>query len=344
MSVPAISLRDVSIRFPIRRGLFRRLQGAVQAVDGVSFDIEEGETVGLVGESGSGKTTLGRALLGVTPIAGGSISCFGRDLGALGGEPGALPRLSQLVFQDPYASLNPRLRVGEVLAEVLAVHRLCAATDRPARIAALLKDVGLRPEIAQRYPVALSGGQRQRVAIARTLAIEPRFIVLDEVVSALDVSIRGQIINLLQDLQEQDRLTFLFITHDLSVVRHIAHRIVVLYGGQVMEIASRDQLFATPRHPYTSALLSAVPIPDPRRERNRARLDVRAEPPDPSAPLPGCRFQRSCPFATEICTRERPVLRQPDGASTPAHLAACHHMDRPELRQALIQAARGASA
>jgi peptide/nickel transport system ATP-binding protein/oligopeptide transport system ATP-binding protein len=318
MTTPVIRLKDVSIQFPIRKGILRRTVGHVRAVDRISFDILEGETVGLVGESGSGKSTTGRALLGLAPLSGGTVECFGQDLATLKKDRHALPRVNQLVFQDPYASLNPRLKIGETLGEVLKVHRLAAPAEIPGRVAKLLDDVGLRPEIAGRHPHSLSGGQRQRVAVARALAIEPRFIVLDEVVSALDVSIQGQIVNLLQDLQ----------------------RIVVLYGGQIMETGSRDALFAQPLHPYTSALLSAVPIPDPRRERIRPRLEVKSEPPDPSKPLPGCRFQRSCLFATEICRSEKPQLR-PSIFHAQGHEAACHHMDEPQVRQALARTTDG---
>jgi oligopeptide/dipeptide ABC transporter ATP-binding protein len=334
-------LDSVSIRFPIRKGVLRRAVGQVHAVDAVSFDIKEGETLGLVGESGSGKSTTGRALLGLAPLTSGRIEYFGRDLKVLQDDRGVLPRISQIVFQDPYASLNPRMTVGDTLKEVLEVHGLAEGQDIPQRIKRLLDDVGLRSDTTERHPHELSGGQRQRVAIARALAIEPKFIVLDEVVSALDVSIQGQIVNLLQDLQRDRNLTYLFITHDLSVVRHVSHNIVVLYGGQVMEKGSRRSVFTLPLHPYTSALLSAVPVPDPRIERTRHRIDVRSEPPDPSAPLPGCRFQRSCPFATEICRSERPALRALQGGDD-QHVAACHHMDEPHVRDALSRTARGA--
>ncbi|WP_201839626.1 ABC transporter ATP-binding protein [Microvirga zambiensis] len=341
MSAPAIQLKDVSVRFPIRKGILRRVAGEVHAVDSVSFDIAEGETVGLVGESGSGKSTTGRALIGLAPLAGGTVECFGRDLRALRQAHGALPRMSQIVFQDPYASLNPRMTIGETLKEVLEVHELAKGHDADQRVGRLLDDVGLRRDLAERYPHALSGGQRQRVAIARALAIEPKFIVLDEVVSALDVSIQGQIVNLLQDLQQDRGLTYLFITHDLSIVRHVSHSIVVMYGGQIMEKGPRKSIFSAPLHPYTSALLSAVPVPNPRIERMRPRIDVRSEPPDPSAPLPGCRFQKSCLFATEICRTSRPQLRSMTGRD-PDHLAACHHMQEPHVREALSRAAQGA--
>jgi oligopeptide/dipeptide ABC transporter, ATP-binding protein, C-terminal domain len=340
MTRPAIQLENVSVRYPIRKGLLRRVVGEVHAVEDISFSINEGETVGLVGESGSGKSTTGRALLGLSPLSAGEVQCFGRDLRSLLAERGTLPRVSQIVFQDPYASLNPRMTVGETLREVLEVHGLATGAAAKARVNQLLADVGLREDIAERHPHSLSGGQRQRVAIARALAIEPRFIVLDEVVSALDVSIQGQIVNLLQDLQRTRNLTYLFITHDLSIVSHVSHSIVVMYGGQIMEKGPRRSVFAAPLHPYTSALLSAVPIPDPKIERTRPRLDVRSEPPDPTAPLPGCRFQRSCPFATQICRTERPPLRGLGGDTD--HVAACHRMEEPHVREALTRTARGA--
>ncbi|MGO4705926.1 ABC transporter ATP-binding protein [Microvirga sp. 2MCAF38] len=341
MSTPAIQLKDVSVRFPIRKGILRRISGEVHAVDSVSFDIAEGETVGLVGESGSGKSTTGRALIGLAPLVDGTVECFGRDLRTLRQSPGALPRMSQIVFQDPYASLNPRMTIGETLKEVIEVHGLAKGRDADQRVGRLLDDVGLRRDLAGRYPHALSGGQRQRVAIARALAVEPKFIVLDEVVSALDVSIQGQIVNLLQDLQQQRGLTYLFITHDLSIVRHVSHSIVVMYGGQIMEKGPRKSIFSAPLHPYTSALLSAVPVPNPAVERMRPRIDVRSEPPDPSAPLPGCRFQKSCLFTTEVCRTSRPQLRSVAGRDLD-HLAACHHMQEPHVREALSRAAQGA--
>lgn len=340
MTDKGIEISDLHVAFPIRTGVLRRQTGTVRAVDGVSFSIPTGMTVGLVGESGSGKTTTGRAILGLAPMTAGRIEIFGRELQELREERGALPRLCQLVFQDPYASLNPRMTIGATLGEVLGVHGLVERRHRAARVEALLDSVGLRPELARRHPMELSGGQRQRVAIARALAVEPDFIVLDEVVSALDVSIQGQILNLLMDLQRERNLTYLFITHDLGVVRHVSQRIVVMYGGKVMETAPRDRLFAAPHHPYTHALLSAVPLPDPELERARARVEVRSEPPDPSNPPPGCRFQRSCPFATDVCRTEEPALRP----VAPDHEAACHHMERIDVREALSHTIHGVPA
>jgi peptide/nickel transport system ATP-binding protein len=335
-----ISVRDLKVHFPIRRGVLRRVSGMVHAVDGVSFSVGQGMTVGLVGESGSGKTTTGRALLGLVPPSGGAISHFGRDLEELRRDGRTLPRLGQMVFQDPYASLNPRMTVGATLAEVLAVHRIVSEDGIDQRVHALLDSVGLRPGAARLHPHELSGGQRQRIAIARALAIEPKFIVCDEVVSALDVSIQGQIINLLQELQRARGLTYLFISHDLSVVRHISHRIVVMYGGKIMETAPRDRLFRTPHHPYTHALLSAVSIPDPRIERRRRRLTPRTDPPDPAQPPVGCRFQRSCRFAAAPCREREPVL----SAVADGHAVACHFWDSDEVRTSLSEATFGVAA
>jgi peptide/nickel transport system ATP-binding protein/oligopeptide transport system ATP-binding protein len=336
----SIRVDDLHVQFPIRGGFLRRPTGAIRAVDGVSFEIPAGSTVGLVGESGSGKSTTGRALLGLAPASSGSVNIFGRDLAALKAERGALPRIGQLVFQDPYASLNPRMTVGATLREALVYHRIVSKADCGAFVQELLDSVGLRPELAARYPLELSGGQRQRVAIARALAVQPEFIVLDEVVSALDVSIQGQILNLLMDLQKKRKLTYLFITHDLSVVRHVSNQVVVLYGGKVMEIAGRDRLFAAPHHPYTHALLSAVPVPNPQIERNRARIEVRAEPPNPIAPPSGCRFHKSCQFATDECRSIEPKLREVEKG----HLAACHHMQSATVRRALGAGIAGVTA
>ena len=339
-AVAGIAVRDLKVHFPIRRGVFRRLAGVVRAVDGVSFSVESGRTVGLVGESGSGKSTTGRALLGLAPLAGGTVSHFGRDLREFGRDARALPRLGQMVFQDPYASLNPRMTVGAALAEVLAVHDIVPHEGIDRRIRDLLDSVGLRAAMASLHPHELSGGQRQRIAIARALAIEPKLIVCDEVVSALDVSIQGQIINLLQELQRARGLTYLFISHDLSVVRHISHGIVVMYGGKVMETASRERLFREPHHPYTHALLSAVSIPDPQIERRRRRAVRRADPPDPSRPPVGCRFQASCRFAAAPCREQEPMLSPvADG-----HEVACHFWDADEVRTSLSEATFGVAA
>ncbi|GII92124.1 ABC transporter ATP-binding protein [Sinosporangium siamense] len=328
-----IVVEDLRVHFPVRSGVLRRVVAAARAVDGVSFTVPARGIVSLVGESGSGKSTTGRALIGLAPVTGGRVRLHGEDLATRRAD-GSLPRLAQIVYQDPFASLNPRMTVGAVLREVLTVHRIVPREAVGKRVAELLDQVGLRPELARRYPHELSGGQRQRVAIARALAVEPRFIVCDEIVSALDVSIQGQIVNLLQDLRDRLDLSYLFIAHDLSVVRHISDRVVVMYGGRIMEAASRDDLFASPRHPYTHALLRAVPLPDPRRKENITDTRPRAEPPDPVAPPPGCRFQRTCPFATDQCrTAEPATVAVSDG-----HTVACHRHDDPAVIAALAPA------
>ncbi|MFI2209783.1 ABC transporter ATP-binding protein [Streptomyces sp. NPDC020141] len=328
----AVTVEDLTVRFPVRSGVLRRVVGTVRAVDGVSFTVPARGIVSLVGESGSGKTTTGRALVGLSPIASGRVRVHGADLDELRRDK-TLPRLAQIVYQDPYASLNPRMTVRAMIGEVVGVHRTVPPEAVAGRVAELLGQVGLRPELADRYPHELSGGQRQRAAIARALAVEPRFIVCDEIVSALDVSVQGQIVNLLQDLRRDQDVSFLFISHDMSVVRHISDRVVVMYGGLIMESAPSEELFAAPRHPYTHALLAAVPVPDPRSPGLRGGVRTRAEPPDPASLPAGCRFQRSCPFATAICREGDPPPRLPAGA--PGHTVACHHADTPAVREAL---------
>jgi peptide/nickel transport system ATP-binding protein len=293
----------------------------VHAVDDVSFEIRRGETLGLVGESGSGKTTTGRAILRRVSITAGRIWFKGRDITGLRGEElRRLRRDMQLVFQDPYASLNPRMRVLDIVAEPLLVHGLVRRIeDAEDRVVELLELVGLPVDAVERYPHAFSGGQRQRIGIARALALEPDLIVADEPVSALDVSIRAQVVNLMQDLQERLGLTYLFIAHDLSVVRHISHRIAVMYAGKLVELADRDEIYRDPRHPYTRALLSAVPIPDPRVQRARSSAVLRGEIPNPVQPPTGCRFHTRCPIAVERCGAEEPPLEE----KGPHHLAAC---------------------
>jgi len=293
----------------------------VHAVDDVSFEIRRGETLGLVGESGSGKTTTGRAVLRRVPITAGRIWFKGRDITGLRGEElRRLRRDMQLVFQDPYASLTPRMRVLDIVAEPLLVHGLVRRIeDAEDRVVELLELVGLPVDAVERYPHAFSGGQRQRIGIARALALEPDLIVADEPVSALDVSIRAQVVNLMQDLQERLGLTYLFIAHDLSVVRHISHRIAVMYAGKLVELADRDEIYRDPRHPYTRALLSSVPIPDPRVQRARSSAVLRGEIPNPVQPPAGCRFHTRCPIAVERCGAEEPPLEE----KGPHHLAAC---------------------
>jgi peptide/nickel transport system ATP-binding protein/oligopeptide transport system ATP-binding protein len=309
--------RDLVKHFPVRNWLGRRT-AAVRAVDGVSLEVRRGETLGLVGESGCGKSTLGRVLLRLVEADGGDIRFEGCDVRAL--DATALRRLRaemQMVFQDPYASLNPRMTIGDALAEPLALHGVGDAAARRARVGELLRTVGLRARDARRYPHEFSGGQRQRIGIARALAANPKLLVCDEPVSALDVSIQAQIINLLQELRGRFGLSLVFIAHDLAVVRHVADRIAVMYLGKIVETAPGAALFDMPRHPYTRALLAAVPIPDPAFRRERALLA--GEVPSPMAPPPGCRFHTRCPFAQERCRVEEPALADDSG-----HATACH--------------------
>jgi peptide/nickel transport system ATP-binding protein len=321
-NAPLVEVENLSVHFPIgNRGLFSREQRVVHAVDGVSFSIARGETLGLVGESGSGKTTIGRTILRrITPTTG-TIRFRGRDITTTDGEAlRHLRRHMQLVFQDPYASLNPRMTVGELVAEPLMVHGIVNGLhDAREQVAELLGRCGLPPDAIDRYPHAFSGGQRQRVGIARALALQPDFIVADEPVSALDVSVRAQVVNLLQDLQEEFALTYLFIAHDLSVVRHISHRIAILYAGKLVEIADGNSIYERPVHPYTEALLSSVPVPDPPVQRARRRIVIEGEIPDPIHPPAGCRFASRCPLVEDRCrTDEPPLTIRAEG-----HAAAC---------------------
>jgi oligopeptide/dipeptide ABC transporter ATP-binding protein len=322
-----IVVAGLRVHYPRHGGVFHRVVGQVLAVDDVSFTIPTGATLALVGESGSGKTTTGRSLLGLTPISEGKVCLFGTDLHELRRRKPALPLLAQMVYQDPYASLNPRMTVGAMLGEVLRVHRLAAPRAVPERVGTLLDDVGLQPELARSYPSALSGGQRQRVVIARALAMAPRFVVLDEVVSALDVSIQGQILNLLLDLQRAKGLTYLFISHNLGVVRCMAHTVAVMYAGRIVEMAPASLLFAEPRHPYTATLLAAVLEPDPATARLRVREEGPSQPAEPADPA-GCRYRSTCAFATDLCAMQDPQLRDVSGG----HQVACHHVDRLDLR------------
>jgi oligopeptide transport system ATP-binding protein len=319
-----IEAKELYKYFPIYAGLTSRHVADVRAVDGVSFTIQEGETLGLVGESGSGKTTIGRLLLRLLPVTKGEIDFEERNILTMNrGDIRRLRRSVQIIFQDPFASLNPRMSIGEIIAEPIRIHGLAKGKDVDDRVRELLGLVGLQPYHANRYPHEFSGGQRQRVGIARALAVQPRFIVCDEPVSALDVSIQAQVINLLEDLQEKFKLTYLFIAHDLSVVRHISTRVAVMYVGKIVELASRDDLYENPLHPYTQALLSAIPIPDPVVEKRRKRIVLTGDIPSPVNPPPGCRFHTRCPLAFDRCKTEVPPLHE----YAPGHFAACHWVE-----------------
>ena len=308
--------------FPIKRGiLVQRQVGAVHAVDGVSFDIYRGETLGLVGESGCGKSTTGRAILQLHRPSSGSVLFEGQDLVKMKGEDlRKMRRRMQMIFQDPYASLNPRMTVGQIISEPMQVHQTVPPKEIQEKTETLLKLVGLNPAYHSRYPHEFSGGQRQRIGIARALSLQPALVVCDEPISALDVSVQAQVVNLLEDLQSQFNLTYLFIAHDLSMVRHISNRVAVMYLGVVVELTTRDELYAHPLHPYTQALLSAVPIPDPVIEAKRQRVILKGDVPSPVNPPSGCRFRTRCPLAAQICTEQRPEFRE----VAPAHWVACH--------------------
>jgi oligopeptide transport system ATP-binding protein len=301
--------------------IIQRQVGAVQAVDKVSFDVYEGETLGLVGESGCGKSTTGRTILQLHRPTSGKVYFEDKDLTTLKGEDLRQMRgMMQIIFQDPYASLNPRMTVGNIIGEPLEVHGIGNAKERRDRVRELLRLVGLNPYFIQRYPHEFSGGQRQRIGVARALALNPSFIVCDEPISALDVSIQAQVVNLLEELQEKFSLTYLFIAHDLSMVRHIADRTAVMYLGKLVELADRDELYGNPLHPYTQALLSAVPIPDPVKEKKRERIILKGDVPSPAKPPSGCRFHTRCPLAIDVCKEVEPEWRE----VAPGHWAACH--------------------
>jgi oligopeptide transport system ATP-binding protein len=318
-----LEVRNLRKYFPITRGtVFQRHHGDVKAVDGVSLSIRRGETLGLVGESGCGKSTTGRTILQLERPTSGEVVFDGQDLTRLKGEELRLMRRHfQMIFQDPYASLNPRMTVGDIVGEPLEIHQLSKGAQTRARVQELLQLVGLNPGFVNRYPHEFSGGQRQRIGIARAVAVNPDFIVCDEPVSALDVSIRAQVLNLLQNLQQQLGLTYLFIAHDLAVVRHISDRVAVMYLGKIVELSDRDALYADPKHPYTRALLSAVPIPSPKIERKRERIILLGDAPSPANPPPGCPFHTRCPIAQKgLCDSAVPEWRE----LTPGHWTACH--------------------
>ncbi len=316
-----VSVKDLKKHFPIMKGVFRRQVGAVRAVDGVSFDIYKGETLGLVGESGSGKSTTGRVILQLDLATAGEVVFEDVDLTVTTGDAlrSLRPRM-QMIFQDPHASLNPRMTVASIIGEPLTEHNKAKGDARKKRIEELLGLVGLEPKHANRYPHEFSGGQRQRIGIARAIALNPDFIVADEPIAALDVSIQAQVVNLLEELQDALNLTYLFISHDLSMVRHIADRVAVMYLGKIMELADVDELYNRPKHPYTKALLSAVPVPDPKVEATRKRVILEGDIPSPASPPPGCPFNTRCPVAQERCVTEVPEWRE---LST-GHWVACH--------------------
>lgn len=323
-----VSIQDLVKHFDVKLGAFGERSGRVHAVDGVTLDIFRGETLGLVGESGCGKSTTGFTIVQLHRPTAGTVSFNGRDLTPLTEkELRPIRKEIQIVFQDPYSTLNPRMTIGDSIAEPIRSHYTMTNAELQDRIDELLTDVGLSADLASRYPHEFSGGQRQRICIARALAVNPDFVVCDEPVSALDVSIQAQIINLMQDLQEKYNLTYLFIAHDLAVVRHISDRIAVMYLGKIVEVADKETLFDKPLHPYTKSLLSAVPEADPQLERERRRIILEGDVPSALEPPSGCRFHTRCPIATEKCSREEPQLQQ----KSPGHTVACHYATPEEI-------------
>ena len=316
-----VRVTDMKKHFPIMKGLFKRQVGAVRAVDGVSFDIVRGKTLGLVGESGSGKSTAGRVILRLDEATEGSVTFEGNELTEMkSGAIRALRPRMQMVFQNPHASLNPRMTVGRIIGEPLQEHKRAKGDEKQQRVEELLSLVGLEPRHANRYPHEFSGGQRQRIGIARAIALNPDFIVCDEPIAALDVSIQAQVVNLLEELQDVLGLTYLFISHDLSMVRHIADRVAVMYLGKIMELSDVDELYNDPKHPYTQALLSAVPVPDPEVEASRRHVILEGDIPSPANPPPGCPFNTRCPIVQDRCVAEEPVWRE----LSSNHWVACH--------------------
>nr|WP_319390714.1 ABC transporter ATP-binding protein [uncultured Cohaesibacter sp.] len=329
---PLVKVTNLVKYFPIKIGAFGSEKAVVHAIDDVSFDIFKGETLGLVGESGCGKSTTGYTILQIYRSTSGSVEFEGVDLASLSkNELRAMRKKAQIVFQDPYSTLNPRMTIGEALAEPMKVHKIYPEKEIPGRIAQLIRDVGLNPNVANRYPHEFSGGQRQRICIARALACNPEFIVCDEPISALDVSIQAQIINLLMDIQDKYNLTYLFIAHDLAVVRHISDRIAVMYLGKIMEIADKAELFRRPMHPYTKALLSAVPEADPDVERQRKRVILKGDVSNAIDPPSGCRFHPRCAYATDACALSVPALEDLGGG----HQVACLRLDEIALEETL---------
>jgi oligopeptide transport system ATP-binding protein len=320
-----LRVNELVKHFPIKRGLIQKQVGAVRAVDGISFEVRRGETLGLVGESGCGKSTTGRSILQLYRPTSGEVLFDGVDLAQIKGEDlRKMRRKMQMIFQDPYASLNPRMTVGEIVGEPLLVHNIASEKEANDRVKQLLELVNLNPSFSTRYPHEFSGGQRQRIGVARALALQPSFIVCDEPISALDVSIQAQVVNLLEELQEQFNLTYLFIAHDLSMVRHISDRVAVMYLGVIVELGTRDELYHHPLHPYSQALLSAVPIPDPVAEATRKRTILEGDVPSPANPPSGCRFRTRCPIAESVCAESRPEFRE----IKPGHFVACFFADR----------------
>lgn len=324
-----VEVSELKVHFPIYKGVLRRQVGAVKAVDGVSFNIYQGETLGLVGESGCGKSTTGLAILQLLSQTGGKITFRGQNISGLNEtQMRGIRRHMMMIFQDPYSSLNPRMTIGSIIGEPLNVHRIGTPAERADRVQELLRLVGLNPAFINRYPHEFSGGQRQRIGIARALATNPALIIADEPISALDVSIQAQVVNLLDDLKKQFRLTYLFIAHDLSMVRYISDRVAVMYLGKVVELGERNNVFDSPLHPYTRALLSAVPVANPKKERTRRRIILKGDVPSPSNPPSGCRFHPRCTYATEECRNMIPELRNLAAQSGPEHWVACHHAEK----------------